>query len=257
MSMEAIVTYLDNLFASFPETEVVREMKSDLLASMEEKYEALKKEGKTENEAVGIVIAEFGNMDELISQLDTKEKKYDEAAHIVSGKEAESYLIARKHSGIFIGLGVFLLIMAPAIRILITQFMEAGLFGTISEGAKDQVWWRIPFFLIMACGVGIIVHSSLKFNKSGFIKGNINLQSPVKSHIKKQSDSFNKFYLNAVKVSVGLLILSPIALLLSSLKEDNASNYGLPILLTLAGIAIYILIYVVNVKMGYNKLLKK
>ena len=36
---------------------------------MEDKYVELKAEGKSENEAIGIVISEFGNMEELIREL--------------------------------------------------------------------------------------------------------------------------------------------------------------------------------------------
>ena len=40
-----------------------------MLRTMEDKYEELKMEGKSENEAIGIVISEFGNIDELIDEL--------------------------------------------------------------------------------------------------------------------------------------------------------------------------------------------
>ena len=36
---------------------------------MEEKYRELKRSGKSENEAIGIVISEFGNINELIDEL--------------------------------------------------------------------------------------------------------------------------------------------------------------------------------------------
>lgn len=256
--MEAITTYLDNMFANLPKTEATQKMKSDMLADMEEKYAELKKAGKTDNEAIGIVISEFGNMDELIGDLNVKEKNGDGAPRIVSSQEAEHYLAARKRTGSLIGLGVFLLIVAPAIRVLITQLTEDGIFGiAISEGSKDGVWWRIPFFIVMACAVGIILNTSLKFNKQHYLKGHFNLQAHVKSRVTKLSDSFNPIYVRSVRVSVCLFILSPIALLLSSLKGDDAGNYGVPILFTLIAIAAYILIYVVTVRRGYNRLLKK
>lgn len=67
--MDTIAAYLNNMFASLPRTEQTYNLKQDLLANMEEKYHELKKEGKSENEAVGIVISEFGNIDELIEEL--------------------------------------------------------------------------------------------------------------------------------------------------------------------------------------------
>ena len=71
--MNAIRNYLDNMFRNLPNTEEVRRAKSELLQMMEDKYEELIAEGKTENEAVGIVISEFGNLDELADSLGISE----------------------------------------------------------------------------------------------------------------------------------------------------------------------------------------
>ena len=68
--METIRTYLENLFAQLPETPELVRLRDDMLRTMEDKYEELKSEGKSENEAVGIVISEFGNIDELLAELD-------------------------------------------------------------------------------------------------------------------------------------------------------------------------------------------
>ena len=59
--METITTYLDNMFARLPRTKEVLRAKEELLATMEEKYNAYKREGKTENEAIGIVISDNPN----------------------------------------------------------------------------------------------------------------------------------------------------------------------------------------------------
>lgn len=67
--MDTIREYLDNLFRGFPETPEVLQAKAELLEMMEDKYEECLQEGKTEKEAVGIVISEFGNMEELAEEL--------------------------------------------------------------------------------------------------------------------------------------------------------------------------------------------
>lgn len=69
MNLDTIVGYLNNMFASLPRTEQMYKLKQELLGNMEEKYHELKDDGKSENEAVGIVISEFGNIDELVSEL--------------------------------------------------------------------------------------------------------------------------------------------------------------------------------------------
>ncbi|QWW19562.1 hypothetical protein I6B53_10910 [Schaalia sp. 19OD2882] len=63
--MEAILTYLDTMFASLPQTPRLMEAKAELRAMMEDKYTELVSTGASHNEAVGQVITEFGNLDEL------------------------------------------------------------------------------------------------------------------------------------------------------------------------------------------------
>ena len=63
--MNVINEYLDNMFKTFPDTPEVRRARIELAQMMEDKYTELIAEGKTENEAVGIVISEFGNLSEL------------------------------------------------------------------------------------------------------------------------------------------------------------------------------------------------
>ena len=45
--MDAIKTYLDNVFAAFPQTERVLAFKREMLMGMEEKYYELKRENKS------------------------------------------------------------------------------------------------------------------------------------------------------------------------------------------------------------------
>ncbi len=79
--METIKNYLDAMFMKLPDTYEVKRAKKDLYAMMEDKYEELMKEGMAENEAVGTVITEFGNLDEIAADLGlekTADGKYRE-----------------------------------------------------------------------------------------------------------------------------------------------------------------------------------
>lgn len=67
--MEAIREYLSNMFMNLPETPQVLRAKAELMEMMEDKYEELIAEGMSEKEAVGTVISEFGNLDELAVEL--------------------------------------------------------------------------------------------------------------------------------------------------------------------------------------------
>ena len=75
--METIRNYLETMFANMPNTPEVRRAKDELLQMMEDKYNELIAEGVNENAAVGTVISEFGNLDELAEDLGLK-KEVDE-----------------------------------------------------------------------------------------------------------------------------------------------------------------------------------
>ena len=70
--MDTIKSYLETMFANLPATTEVLKAKDELWGMMEDKYNELISEGKSENEAVGTVISEFGNLDELAETLGLK-----------------------------------------------------------------------------------------------------------------------------------------------------------------------------------------
>ena len=55
--METIKNYLENMFSHLPNTPEVQKAKYELYQMMEDKYNELISEGKSDNEAIGIVIA--------------------------------------------------------------------------------------------------------------------------------------------------------------------------------------------------------
>ena len=143
MKVEAIKTYLDNVFAAYPKTDTILSLKQDMLANMEEKYSALRQSGKSEHEAAYSVITNFGNIEEITSELGLKDKNKDKnkdgAVHL-SWEEAYEYLMESRKSGIITGLGVWIImagvsavvsidnlfIMFAAIAIAVVMFIKNG-----------------------------------------------------------------------------------------------------------------------------------
>lgn len=91
--METIRMYLENMFMQLPKTPEVLKAKEELLNMMEDKYNELKRGGRTENEAVGIVISEFGNLEELAEELGLnaymKREEKETANYSSTGKNDE------------------------------------------------------------------------------------------------------------------------------------------------------------------------
>ncbi len=82
--------YLDNIFKTLPQTPEVLKVKDDLQSNMEEKYEELKKEGKSETEALSTVIGEFGNIEEILEDLNIFQKAANTQEQTTE-QQADSY----------------------------------------------------------------------------------------------------------------------------------------------------------------------
>lgn len=72
--MDQIRNYIDAMFSSLPKTREIIEIKLNMLENMEEKFQELLKKGKSEDEAVGIVLKDFGNIEELKEELGISDK---------------------------------------------------------------------------------------------------------------------------------------------------------------------------------------
>ena len=54
--MKIIEEFIDSLFSGVVETSETKQLKADLLANAEDRYEDLLSQGKSENEAIGTII---------------------------------------------------------------------------------------------------------------------------------------------------------------------------------------------------------
>lgn len=83
--MEQIRNYVGALFSSLPKTKEIMEMKLNMLENLEDKYQELLLEGKSENEAVGIILSQIGTVEELKQELgiplDVSESGKDQSGH--------------------------------------------------------------------------------------------------------------------------------------------------------------------------------
>ena len=113
--METIKSYLETMFANMPDTPEVIRAKSELFGMMEDKYNELISEGKSENEAVGTVISEFGNLDELADTLGLNANTHDDSSktdtpdkRILTLDETRHYIRTCSKRSLLIALGVML-----------------------------------------------------------------------------------------------------------------------------------------------------
>ncbi|MDF2538945.1 MAG: hypothetical protein K0S76_1966 [Herbinix sp.] len=254
--METIKNYLDNMFAALPKTVQLADLKSNILSNMEDKYNELKAEGKSENEAIGIVISEFGNIDELISELGIRKEEDINTIPLVTQEETDEYLAIKRKAGFLVGIGVVLCILGAASLILVYQLGEDGFIGdNLPHGAKESLG-LFPLFILVAMAVGLFIFSGMHLEKYAYMEKGVQLPISVKVMLQQQYNSFTPTYYLSLIIGITLCILSPTALFITSMMGNDESTYGVVILLFIVSIAVYLFIYFGTIRESYSKLLQ-
>ena len=243
--MEVIKNYVDNVFAAYPQTTEVQALKRDMLASMEEKYHELRQNGKSEHEAAYGVIANFGSMDEIVAELGLKAASQTETAVLLSNEEAEEYIKKSKSSGLWIGIGVWLII--------------AGVSSVIiTENAF------IMFVAIAVAVTGFIINSSRMSAYSAYGETPIRLDSATRTHMENERKRFSAKATIMIASGVGVIILAvgTLAVLGESLNfgigySIQLNDMGAAIFLNIVAFAVLLFITAGSGNSAFNILLGK
>ncbi len=245
--METIKNYLETMFANMPNTPEVKKAKDELLQMMEDKYNELTAQGISENEAVGTVISEFGNLDELAEDLGL-EKEVNEAntrqenvnRRFVSMDEVKRYLSYRTKSAIFISVGVMLCIISVIFPII------GGISTMISPGPSVGL-----MFLSIAIAVGLfIVNGVLSRDWSYIRREPCQIDMSTAEYVKNRLHSFRP--VNAILLSIGVLLCAfcwvPVA--------ATGSAYMTVILFLMIGFGVLLIIYSSMTSKGMERILR-
>ncbi len=276
--MEAIREYLNNLFISLPETPEVLRAKAELLEMMEDKYEELIQEGKTEKEAIGTVISEFGNLEELAEELGIdiylkKETKDPETNTEKSGaeqknsepagaektrtvycwglEEARDYIsYAWKHAE-YIAIAVFLCICAP--------YVDCIMDGACAQGYISPMISNIigtsGLFVMVAVAVSLFcVASGLKKRYGKLSRYCVLLDEKAGRYVgqKQAKDSQRRLTMRIVGISLCILSVVPSSVNYFSdlFLEEIVDSSVLPI----AGVGVLFLVLSASVGNRYEEL---
>ena len=228
--MDIIMSYLESMFSQMPDTAEVRRAKVELASMMEDKYTELRSMGKSENEAIGTVIAEFGNIDELMGELGLesavhtedldREKNLDgnsfdkkETMRTVNMEDAKDYLtnMARWAKGI--AAGVFLCIMSPAALII---------FSSVSERPVADAFGILVLFACIAVAVGLFIMNGIGMSRYEYLKTEVfKLEPGVDKVIGNMKEEMRPVFGRNIAVGVILCVTSvvPIAVVTTILGD--------------------------------------
>ena len=246
--MNAIRNYLDNMFRNLPNTEAVRRAKAELLQMMEDKYEELIAEGKTENEAVGIVISEFGNLDELADSLGISEAVTEnpvEDKPMLSMDRVKEYLSMNNTRAILTPLGIALCILSVVSPIL-ADILPIDL-DIIGAGGM---------FGIIATAVGLFIFSGIKNKEYAEVRNKeCSLSIEGAEYVRNERRGFKNSYGLMSSFGIGLCILSFLNPIILDKIPFIDSNVGAAMMFVFVALGVF-LITSANTRMnGYDRLL--
>ena len=260
--MNTLKSYLESMFAKMPNTREVLRAKDELWQMMEDKYMELIAEGKNENEAVGTVISEFGNLEELSGVLglenafsyqpaggDTTQEAGIYDRQPLSFEEAKQYVDELVRQGFFVSIGVMLCIFSVIWPILCETFNWSQALGVTG------------MMLFIAAAVFLFVYSGIMVGKWDYIKkGNYMIDFDTAKVMQNEQSRFRKDY--AVRLTIGI-ILCVLCWLPSMVIEETAlgridqfENMGAVFLFIIVGIGVMMIVYSSMTMEAYKQILK-
>lgn len=265
--METIKQYLETMFVSLPDTPEVQRAKEELLQMMEDKYNELLAEGKSDNEAVGTVIAEFGNLDEIAEELgirgamnggqDSGETAGDAGRHMTAG-EAGQYLRDNKKHAFRIALGVLLCICSVIGPVMVEAVVS------MQEIQGREAFGVLTMMGMIAVAVFLFVYSGLIMKKWLFIrKESFYLDFSAKQRVMAGRERFRVPHAMLRTIGIVLCVISfmPAAVLD---EMDYGLDYvldldeiGAVILFIFVGVGVFLIVYGNMVDHGFERLLAK
>lgn len=251
--MNTIKEYVESMFLSVPRTEETEQLKADILANMEDKYEELIAGGASENEAIGAVITEFGNIDEVLEEMDIKkEVNVDDLddVMIVEEDDAYEYIEAKRRAGIGIGLGI----LSIAIGL-------GGLLTSIGFGNTTDVSIALGLILLLICsalGIGLFILHGMRLSEySKFGESFYVLVPNARRTIEEMQEEYKRSHRFSLVLGVVICVLSllPIFVSLFLSSSEFFVLIGTGMMFLFIGVGVFFFVFTGNIWGAYETLL--
>jgi len=154
-----------------------------------------------------------------------------------------------------VALGVMLFILSPVVLITLSLFSDHS-FHRLTDNQSSMIGVMILIVMVVI-GVGILIATSSKMERYDFLEEEVfDIQFGVEGLTLDAKARYKDTHTKGLIFGVSLLILSVIPVLLSSVF-DFFSIVGVPTLLIMVGVGVYILIRVSIRWSSYEKLLQE
>jgi hypothetical protein len=237
--MNAIETYILNLFSTLPKTDEIEKLKKELLADMEEKYEELKEHGKSEHEAISTVISEFGNIHELLEEFNINVENTEPE---IEKQSVINYFNESKKSFRKISYGVGMTLVGIGTAYLVYELLKINLIFT-STNNKPSLIPFIPLLIFAIPSLYLFISEGINVDKASKIKAiNHKLSSDAQRYLNSEFELFKPKFTQGIVIGIILVLISPVGFFL--LKPNNDIRIALGILILLLLIAVAVMIFI-------------
>lgn len=250
--MDAIKSYLENMFLHLPRTAEVLRAKEELAQMMEDKYTQLRNEGRTDNEAVGQVISEFGNLEELAETLGIPQEVKDldaESKHItMTDDEVERYLQVSKTSGRQVALGVAMILLGVANLIFLNALSVKGLLAK----KVAEAFGVGGLLLLIALAVYVFITAGIKGEKYEKLETTtVKIDPYLHDRIAQMKENYRPAFARSIAGGVALILLSVVALVTVAILEIGGE---FAVMLTVVGLLVSVALAVALFISGGSKM---
>lgn len=258
--MNVIIAYLETMFSAYPQTPRLLEAKAELQGMMEDAYTSLIAEGQSENEAVGRVIRDFGNLEEVAPVLGIASDIAPAASGTASAsataihehspvtlEEAEGYADAQQRIRFRVTTAIMLFVLSPAALIALPVAAESGLLPiTEAAGAFTGL---LTLFALVAIGVMLVISTSRETAPYSHIaEGRFTPNPAVTRWAEAVATQHERGRIRALQVAIALWILAPIPLIAFALflgdspQDDFWTVIGVVLVLVIVAAGLGILL---------------
>ena len=254
--MDTISNYVESIFADLPNTPELSEQKQAMLTKMQDKYQQLKAEGKSEHEAISTAIAAHGNIDDYtVSDIPTSPAEIPDNEVYLTPEQVDEYIDHRHHFAWAMATGVFLCIMGPA-SLFLGQYLAGyrdGQGGRTSD--LMDILTLVPLFIFVAAGVALFILYGMKEQQFELEEKRVQLDATTYARLKADHKAFRPRLAVAVAIGVALCILAPVSMLLSVVFLGEENGLSLVFLLSFIAIGVFLFIFYGIQDETYEKLL--
>lgn len=235
--MDIITNYIESMFAGVPVNEQTRRLREDITANMSDKYDELVKEGKSVNEAIGTVISEFGNIDEVLTEMGVSRA---EPAPVRIEDPSAKYISRIRLFGALAGVGAGGLVIGTG---LVSSFAVRGYF-----------WAGTEVFGLGFLSVGVMLLIISLLVRTKILVGCGSIPESVMPYLRAAQEKSFMRHFRMKMVFGGIQILSFIIFAVNDLWSVYSKN-GTILMLTAVSAAFAVSVHILVSERTYTRVL--